>query len=265
MSEFRVFLPLTHARSAGQLAPEWHVYESAVNAAFDALGRSQLGAADRVDAYLVAPPHWGCKYRHGKKLEVKYRVGTAACAAVADGIELFSKVSYGKEEVPQQAAAIVAKLKRHNIFQVTDEALLSRPVFIDLAKARVCERLHSAYLEVAHVTAPGLDSGWMSVAIEGEAKDIEIALERSKTERRFVLLWHACALAVQLSRSLPLTHAPVVFGGYPSLVHILGGRASEDERARQLNSMLQFASTMGARTCSSCSSRRFNGIVIHNL
>jgi hypothetical protein len=195
----------------------------------------------------VAPPSWGCKFRHGKKLEVKYRVSTMECASVAGGIENFSKVSYGKDAVPFHQDAIVADLQRHKLYASADEALLSRPVFIDLAKARVCEQLHGAYLEVAHITASDLHASWLSVAIEGEAADIESALLRSKTEQRFVLLWIAWSLAVQLCRSAPMAHAPVlVFGGYPTLVHLLGGRATEVERARQLDQALLFANAIGA-------------------
>ena len=67
-AEFRIFLPLTNPQPGELLAVDWHVYESVVNAAFDALGRSRLGVADRTDKYLVwfqlverARPHGGCR------------------------------------------------------------------------------------------------------------------------------------------------------------------------------------------------------------
>lgn len=228
--EFRIFFPLVHEDDYAWLPKE--VADSYMQSLENIAIKSTVTPEVRTDSYFVGKPHFGLKFRHGKKLEIKVRGKD-----IVHGIEKWNKYKLGKKELSHYTEDI-GKIFTANGHDV-DSSITSLNDQIALEKSRHNIYTDSLTFEACHLVVdieqpnfsnPLPKRKWFSIAIEGELNDISNFLSSTDDslhlKAAFTTVNHV--LQSHINDVIPMKFLPIV-SGYPMFVHHLSGNITSDE------------------------------------
>ena len=223
--EFRFFLPrlLPSEDSAiSTLHERYNTILSSLLADFPD-GSGSL-PEEREDIYLIGNPHFGAKYRAGKKLEIKIRQKKLDL-----NIEQWKKFKLGKKNVSHYKNDILKLITEEADQYLPDDVkLIEAEKFLNVQKVRKIQIVDEVSKELCTISSSGDSRQWISIAIEGSLEDIRQFLHNKKSESRrdVVLMLEALQTAVEIARSdsfsqdaVVTTFIPVV-AGYPTWVRV---------------------------------------------
>lgn len=215
--------------------------EASAKALEEALFANQEVEA-RDDDYIIVTKHIGLKFRHAKKLEMKYMIRSSR-----NGAETWVKKKFKKSPLSEQIPELIYHLVSMGYGQLeTVRRQLERNEMVTVSKSRVNRDgskpttcLEFAKLTVSLPSHQGTipsTRAWISVAVEGDTEeDINAEVEENPALRRFLQ-----EIAAVNNDSALHSDAQVrcdvcsILGGYPFFVQYITGQATATDLEESL-------------------------------
>lgn len=240
--EFRIFLPRLFAEDSLWMESESAArYERVLLSLISAFGGlDNLFPDTREDIYLVGLPHFGIKFRAGKKLEMKIR-----CKKLDFNIEHWKKVKLGKKKISHYKDEILALIASDSDQQLPDDAkFIDAESFIGVQKARRTQLLGETSKEICMISTNASDRLWVSFAFEGSFEVLSSLFSSTKLQplSDLALMLEALQVATEIARSnlkaaVKSGFLPVA-AGYPTWVRMASNNVTESEIFKDVDSLL---------------------------
>lgn len=252
--EWRVFVPVPVEGSVNDpLSQEW---TQRLQAAVVDLEKGMFASSDvesRDDDYIVVTRHVGLKFRHGKKLEIKFLRHIAR-----NGAEQWAKRKFKKSPLVEQISNVVEHLREQGYSNIdTARGQMEKEHTVTVSKSRVNilgtvnqNELEFARINVAfapnvlpsEAVAPTIRS-WVSVAVEGaDDGDIQREVHENPVLRRFLgVVAEINNISAQHVDEQVRTNVCSILGGYPLFVQYITGQATAADLEESLLLIQQFA------------------------
>jgi hypothetical protein len=240
MAEFRIFVPQLIGSDVEWLGPEafeeYRQLYDIVAATIDGPQDVGGGGADRTDVYVIGKPYYGLKFRNEEKLEIKVRVwGGTTDEYCIESWEKSKIKQIGSKRAQEIAAAITSGGGSVDAGEMAYFETLADPANLISVEKQIDKSLSGSCVLEKDLLRPTTNLGaqrkWISVCVESSKEGIVRSLQTLSGEWRAVWI-SLLQMAEIVSRNLPFAAQHcclLVFGGYPSWIYAIGGRASIDE------------------------------------
>lgn len=207
----------------------------------------------RDDDYIVVTRHVGLKFRHGKKLEIKFLKHIAR-----NGAEQWAKRKFKKSPLEEQIPTVLEHLREQgysNIDVARQQMENEQTVTVSKSRVNILGTVNQNELEFARINVAFAQNAlpseaivptvrsWVSVAVEGaDDGDIQREVHENPVLRRFLgVVAEINNVSAQHIEAQVRTNLCSILGGYPLFVQYVTGGAISTDLEESLLLLQQFA------------------------